>query len=78
MDTYENFKIGVKWNYFYEEIINSDKDIYGGSNKINPKKIRVYKKEWQRQTHSINITVPPLGIVLLKPVVRPKRTKKAK
>lgn len=70
-NTYDNYQIGVKGDYMYEEIMNSDRDIYGGSNRINPIPVKVTDDPWQKQTHSIKITVPPLGITILKPIKDP-------
>lgn len=75
-NTYHEYKIGVKGDYNYVEIMNSDRDIYGGSNQINPKPLKAQKGKWQGQDYIINITIPPLGIVLLKSNLKPKRQKK--
>ena len=78
-NTYDNYRIGVIGDYIYDEIINSDKDIYGGSNRINPLPISAVNIPWQNQNNSITLTIPPLGIVILKakakPVVNAKETK---
>lgn len=65
-NAYPRYKIGVKGNYKYEEIINSDCDVYGGSNQINPFEMIPTEESWQNQQYSMEITIPPLGILLLK------------
>ncbi len=46
--------------------MNSDRDIYGGSNRVNPYPLKV-EDYWQdNQPKSILMTIPPLGIVFLK------------
>ena len=42
-NNYDNYRIGVIANnyYEYEEIMNTDKDIYGGTNAINSSKIKI-------------------------------------
>lgn len=67
-NTYQNYKIGVPGKRSYYEIFNSDRDIYGGSNKINPKALRNHKeeKEYMHSLNSIFITIPPLGICMFK------------
>lgn len=72
-NTYDNYKIGVKGDYMYQEIMNSDKDIYGGSNRINPLPIKVVEEDMHRQKHSISITVPPLGIAIFKNITNPNK-----
>ena len=65
-NTYDNYRIGVKDCDYYEEIMNSDRDIYGGSNRVNPYPLKV-EDYWQdNQPKSILMTIPPLGIVFLK------------
>lgn len=75
-NSYENYRIGVPGNLKYVEIMNSDKDIYGGSNKINPKPLKVEKYYQNNRPNSILMTIPPLGIVILKGINRKPRTKK--
>ena len=65
-NTYDNYRIGVKEADYYEEIFNSDRDIYGGSNRINPFWLKV-EDYWQdNRPKSICLTIPPLGITLLR------------
>lgn len=74
-NTYDHYRIGVKGEYQYVEIMNSDRDIYGGSNRINPLPIPVEAVPFQNQKNSICLTIPPLGITLLKAVALPKKKK---
>ena len=69
--TYDNYRIGVSGDYLYEELINSDKYCYNGSDRINPIPLKVEDIPWQNRPRSINITVPPLGIAVFKPVAKP-------
>jgi 1,4-alpha-glucan branching enzyme len=71
-NTYDNYRIGVPEADFYEEVINSDKDIYGGSNRINPFHLPVQDYGQDNQAHSILMTIQPLGISILKPIYVPK------
>ena len=62
----ENYKLGVPFNGFYDEIFNSDSELYGGSNKGNfggVNSVFEAKNQWQ---NSINITIPPLAGVVFK------------
>jgi 1,4-alpha-glucan branching enzyme len=71
-NTYDNYRIGVPEADEYEEVINSDKDIYGGSNRINPFNLKVENYGQDNQAHSVLMTIPPLGISVLKPIYKPK------
>lgn len=76
-NAYGSYRIGVPGEYDYQEIINSDADIYGGSNCVNKKKLISFKDHWQRQENAIELTVPPLGIVILKAVKKAKKAVKS-
>ena len=76
--TYDNYRIGVNGDYLYEELINSDKYCYNGSDRINPIPLKVEDIPWQSRPRSINITVPPLGIAIFKPIPRPLPEKEKK
>ncbi|MCR4897948.1 MAG: 1,4-alpha-glucan branching protein GlgB, partial [Acholeplasmatales bacterium] len=75
-NTYDNFRVGCKEADQYVELINSDRDIYGGSNRVNPLPIKVEKIPQNGRDYSISITVPPLGITLLKAKFLPKKKTK--
>jgi 1,4-alpha-glucan branching enzyme len=47
-------------------VFNSDQDIYGGSNRINPKVLKSSEETWSRYNNVIYLTIPPLGITILK------------
>ena len=78
-NTYHNYKIGVPGNFNYLEILNSDKDIYGGSNCVNPKVIQSSEEQWKNEKNVIFLNIPPLGITILKAKKKVKpRTKQLK
>jgi len=63
----EQYRIGVPQEAFYRELINSDSGLYGGSNvglsggrKSEPIPAHGF-------SHSLNLTLPPLGMLILKP-----------
>ncbi|KJS48933.1 1,4-alpha-glucan branching protein GlgB [Desulfosporosinus sp. BICA1-9] len=64
---YENFRIGVPKQGVYQEIFNSDQEIYGGSNQLNSSALVAEKVAWRGQAFSLRITVPPLAIVIFSP-----------
>ena len=49
----------------YDEIFNSDSSYYDGSNTGNSKAL-TEAVTWMDQSHSINLTLPPLGGIVLK------------
>jgi 1,4-alpha-glucan branching enzyme len=61
------YRIGVPRSGFYEEILNTDADIYGGSNVGNYGGVQAHEHwSWQDQPHSIEIDIPPLSVVAFK------------
>jgi 1,4-alpha-glucan branching enzyme len=63
----EDYRIGVPRPGFYREVLNSDAEIYGGSNVGNSGGVQAHEGHgWHRFGHSMPITVPPLGIVVFK------------
>jgi 1,4-alpha-glucan branching enzyme len=63
----EGYRVGVPKPGFYREILNSDAAYFGGSNMGNRGGLPSDDQPWQGHPHSILVTVPPLGIVYLKP-----------
>lgn len=64
--THDHYKFGVPKAGKYEVIFNSDSDYYGGSN-YGPTAVTAHEGHWHNQTAHINIPVPPLAGVVLKP-----------
>ena len=61
------YRIGVPAECFYREILNTDSTRYGGSGVVNAPGVRATRLPWQNQPCSIELTLPPLGVVILKP-----------
>lgn len=61
-----NYRIGVPKVGFYREILNSDSEHYGGGNVGNNGGVHTDSIAWHGFDQSINITIPPLGIIYLK------------
>jgi 1,4-alpha-glucan branching enzyme len=51
----------------WREILNSDATELGGSGQGNLGSVESRPIRWNGRRHSINITLPPLGAVFLKP-----------
>ncbi len=62
-----SYRLGVPERCWYEEIFNSDSTYYGGSNLGNGPGRMAEALPWDGRPFSIPITLPPLGIVMLKP-----------
>lgn len=63
--TRDGYRLGVPSAGHYIEKFNSDASCYGGSNQGNGAGITAEPIAWMNQSHSIEITLPPLsGIVL--------------
>ncbi|MBT6157544.1 MAG: 1,4-alpha-glucan branching protein GlgB [Planctomycetaceae bacterium] len=63
----ENYRIGVSQQGFWQELLNSDAAIYGGTNMGNDGGIYSEPIESHGKQQSISITLPPLGMLLLAP-----------
>jgi len=64
--SYTNYKIGVPRSGIYEEILNSDKDIYGGSNLYNGSSLQSVQESMHGLSDSIYVNVAPLSVSILK------------
>lgn len=62
------YRIGVPEKCFYNEMLNSDSQLYGGSNLGNAGGINADKIPWHGRPYSITITLPPLSVLIFKPV----------
>ncbi len=62
-----NYRIGVPDPGFYREILNSDSAFYWGSNMGNAGGVNADAIPFQLRPCSINITLPPLAVVMFKP-----------
>ncbi|RPI00578.1 MAG: 1,4-alpha-glucan branching protein GlgB [Calditrichaeota bacterium] len=63
----ENYRIGVPFHCHYREILNTDSEIYWGSNKGNAGGMNSEEVKWHNQPYSMNLQVPPLATVIFKP-----------
>ena len=63
----EGYRIGVPCRGYWEELLNSDATVYGGSGMGNMGGI--WADDWAQHGHnqSISLTLPPLSMVILKP-----------
>jgi 1,4-alpha-glucan branching enzyme len=62
----ENYRIGVPQPGFYREAMNSDAELYGGSNVGNRGGVQAEPVSWMGRPNSIPIALPPLaGVVMV-------------
>ena len=64
--TREKYKIGVPHMGKYKEIFNSESEEYGGSGIVNKRVISSKKDECDGREDSIRLTVPPMGVSILR------------
>jgi 1,4-alpha-glucan branching enzyme len=61
-----NYRVGVPRPGFYREILNSDASLYGGGNIGNAGGVQSEPTPMHGRQHSVKITLPPLGMLVLK------------
>jgi 1,4-alpha-glucan branching enzyme len=61
-----NYRVGVPKGGRWEEMLNSDAPLYGGSGQGNEGGVRAAPVSWHGQFHSLNLTLPPLGVLALR------------
>ncbi len=62
-----SYRIGVPEQAYYREILNSESSLYGGSNLGNGGGLHSEPIPWHGQPCSMEILIPPLGVVYFKP-----------
>ena len=60
------YRIGVPFGGYWQEILNSDSEIYGGSGVGNLGGVSADEIQFHGRSHSLSLTMPPLGVVVLK------------
>jgi 1,4-alpha-glucan branching enzyme len=74
----EGYRIGVPFPGVYQEIFNSDSELYGGSNVGNGGlPLPAEELAWMDRPYSIVIKVPPLGAIVLRPEGVPRESQDA-
>lgn len=62
----EKYRIGLPGEGSWKEIFNTDKEEYWGSGQLNAKSIMSENIPYHGRQHSLELSVPPLGISVLK------------
>jgi 1,4-alpha-glucan branching enzyme len=63
----EQYRIGLPHGGRWRELVNTDSELYGGSNVGNLGGVDAERTPWQGQPYSAELTLPPLGVVWLAP-----------
>ncbi|KUJ74666.1 glycogen-branching enzyme [Thiomicrospira sp. XS5] len=62
----DNYRIGLPEAGVYEEIVNTDAEVYGGSNLGNGGQLHSDDQAWMNLPYSTSLMLPPLGAVVLR------------
>ena len=60
----DGWRIGLPSGGKWREALNTDSRFYGGSDAGNGLGLEAEKVPWNEQPHSVEITLPPLGVDL--------------
>jgi len=63
----QGYRVGVPEACFYQEILNTDDVKFGGSGVTNVPGRQALQFAWQNQPFHVELTLPPLGVIYLKP-----------
>jgi 1,4-alpha-glucan branching enzyme len=63
-----SYRVGVPIGGAFEEVLNSDAAVYGGSNVGNCGSVAAENVPWHGRPCSVTLTLPPLGGLILRPV----------
>jgi 1,4-alpha-glucan branching enzyme len=72
----EHYRIGVPKGGAYLELLNTDAACYGGSDQGNAGHVEAEEREAHGRPYSLDLRVPPLGALILRPV-EPTRAERA-
>ncbi|MDY0178070.1 MAG: 1,4-alpha-glucan branching protein GlgB [Bacilli bacterium] len=63
---YENYQVPVEEEGVYEEIFNSDKDVYGGKNQYNGLKLKTERFGKENKPYHLNVKLASFGAMIFK------------
>ena len=66
-----DYRVGVPVRGGWEELLNSDATVYGGSGVGNLGRVIADDVPWHGHEHSMSLSLPPLSVVFLAPLPRP-------
>lgn len=62
-----NYRVGVPFEGQYVEILNTEMEALGGTWTKGQGVLKTEKKAWNQQEYSVNLIVPAMSVVILKP-----------
>jgi 1,4-alpha-glucan branching enzyme len=62
------YRVGVPFGGFFKEMLNSDSEFYGGSGVGNSGGVQAQDFAWNGRKQSLNLTLPPLAVLVFKGV----------
>lgn len=65
---YDDYRIGAPFYTFYREVLNSDSEVYGGSNVGNLGEVHAENYGIHGRPYSLRLRIPPLAALIFKPV----------
>ncbi len=74
----EGYKVGVPFKGTYNEVLNSNEKSYGGSGDHTGNKLKTTQGTWHGRPHYLELSLPPLSVVVLEKAKRATRKKAAK
>ncbi|HYO48611.1 MAG TPA: 1,4-alpha-glucan branching protein GlgB [Chloroflexia bacterium] len=69
----QGYRVPVPRAGYYREILNSDAGDYWGSNVGNYGGVEAQPDEWAESSYALNLTLPPMSVLLLKPDPLPEQ-----
>lgn len=74
----EGYKVGVPFKGTYNEVLNSNDKTYGGSGDHTGNKLKTTQGTWHGRPHYLELSLPPLSVVVLERAKRATRKKSVK
>jgi 1,4-alpha-glucan branching enzyme len=62
-----DYRVGVPRGGDWEEIVNSDAPLYGGSGQGNLGGVAAVSEAWHGRPHTLSLSLPPLSMVVFRP-----------
>lgn len=63
--SYENYEIGVPYAGKYVELINTEKDIYSGTNMCNFEPLQTFEESRHHMPHHLKVRIAPFSVIYL-------------
>jgi 1,4-alpha-glucan branching enzyme len=64
----EGYRVGFPTGRSYQLVLNSDADAFGGSGFSSTQGVFPAPTSWQNQSHSAQIDLPPLSLLVYRPI----------